>query len=240
MNLSALRLEQAEVDRIAHEVDIVDRTLALAGSDVLELGCGTAEKTRFLATKAKTVTALEVDARQLTRNSRISGFPNIAFGYGAAESIPSSSSEFDFAFMFKSLHHVPVDMMDQAFLEIHRVLKPGGMAYISEPVYAGDFNDIVRLFNDEKRVRHAAFLAIQRAIESRRFSLVGQLFFSQPIHFDDFAQFAERMINVTHSNLNLSIPQLKVVQKRFEKHLGSGGADFNMPIRVDLLRRVDD
>ena len=28
------------------------------------------------------------------------------------------------------------------FREIHRVLKPGGLAWISEPIFAGEFNDI--------------------------------------------------------------------------------------------------
>ena len=31
------------------------------------------------------------------------------------------------------------------------MLRQGGLAYISEPVYAGDFNDILRLFNGRRR-----------------------------------------------------------------------------------------
>lgn len=55
----------------------------------------------------------------------------------------------------KSLY--PVPMEDRGLLGVHRVLKPGGLAYISEPVYAGGFNDIMRIFHNEKSVREAAF-----------------------------------------------------------------------------------
>ena len=55
--------------------------------------------------------------------------------------------------------------------EIHRVLKPDGLAYISEPVFAGEFNEIIRLFHDELAVREAAFAAVGRAVATGRFEL---------------------------------------------------------------------
>ena len=41
-----------------------------------------------------------------------------------------------------------------------RVLRPCGLVYISEPIYAGNFNDILRLFHDEQAVRLAAPAAV--------------------------------------------------------------------------------
>lgn len=139
--------------------------------------------------------------------------------------------------MFKSLHHVPLDMMDRALDEIRRVLKPGGLAWISEPVYAGAFNDILRLFHDEKLMREAAFAAVRRSVEDGRFALDRQLFFSTPGHFDDFAQFEERMIRVTHSNHQLAPEVMAEVQRQFAAHMTPQGANFSNPLRVDILRR---
>ena len=48
--------------------------------------------------------------------------------------------------------------------EINRVLRPAGLLYVSEPVYAGGFNDIVRLFHDEKAQRTAAYRALIEAV----------------------------------------------------------------------------
>ena len=77
----------------------------------------------------------------------------------------------------------PAELMDSVFSEIRRVLKPGGVAYISEPVYAGDFNEVLKLFHDEKAVREAAFAAEQRAVSAGGLVLVTQKFFLQPMQF---------------------------------------------------------
>ena len=54
-------------------------------------------------------------------------------------------------------------LLDTALDEIHRVLRPGGVAWFAEPVFAGDLNEIIRLFHDEQVVRQAAFDALVRA-----------------------------------------------------------------------------
>ena len=79
------------------------------------------------------------------------------FDLAGAQQIPLDDGSVDIVLMFKSLHHVPLELMEASLQEINRVLKPGGLAYISEPVFSGDFNDILRLFNNEKKVREAAF-----------------------------------------------------------------------------------
>lgn len=212
--------------------------LPLRGSRILELGCGKAEKTRILAEFAEQLLALEVDEIQLEKNRQIGDLPNVVFDRGGAEAIPAEDSGFDIVMMFKSLHHVPVEFMDRAFQEIGRVLKPGGYAYISEPVYAGDFNEILRLFHDEKTVRDAAFEAVKRAVRSGIFTLVRQEFFNTPMHFENFQDYERKILKVTHTNHSLSPGLLEEVRRKFEGHMTEGGADFFMPIRVDLLKKA--
>jgi len=237
MNVNEMRIADPEVRLAANEGDIIAELLPLAGAKVLELGCGKAEKTRVVAQKAASVLALEVDEVQLAKNLTITDMPNVRFAHGGAEKIPAADAEFDIVLMFKSLHHVPIALMDDAFAEIHRVLKPRGLAYISEPVYAGDFNEILRLFHDEKAVREAAFAAEMRAVSSRRLELVTQKFFLNPMHFEDFAQFEQQVLKVTHTDHKLSPQTLEEVRAKFERHMTANGADFHMPIRVDLFSR---
>ncbi len=235
MNTIQMKISDRQAIYTADEKNILDELLRLEGTTVLELGCGKAEKTRLVAKRAEMVLALEVDERQLTKNRKITDLPNVTFDHGGAEEISSDDESFDIALMFKSLHHVPIEQMDDAFLEIHRVLKPGGTLYISEPVYDGALNEIIKIFNDEKRVREAAFDAEQRAVLSNKFTLETQKFFLQPVHFDSFTQFEEQSINVTYANRTLSPEKHEEVRLKFEKHMTSDGADFLMPIRVDVL-----
>lgn len=221
----------------ANEGDLLDALLKLSGASVLELGCGKADKTCMIAGKAASVLALEVDEIQLALNRININLPNVVFEHGGAEKIFAADSSFDIVLMFKSLHHVPVERMDDALSEIRRVLKPGGMAYISEPVYAGKFNDILRLFHDEKQVREAAFAAVQRAVASGLLTLVQQKFFLQPMHFEDFSQFEAQVLKVTHTDHRLTPELLATVRSAFNSRMTPDGARFLMPIRVDLLKK---
>lgn len=238
VNMTEMRIADPEVNLVENEVDILDELLHLEGAMVLELGCGNAEKTRIVAQKAAAVLALEVDETQLAKNLAITDLPNVRFAHGGAEKIPAAGSCFDIVPMFKSMHHVPTELMDSVFSEIRRVLKPGGVAYISEPVYAGEFNEILKIFHDEKAVRDAAFAAEKRAVSSGRLALVSQKFFLQPVHYINFGQYEEQVIKVTHTEHKLSAETLEKVRSKFNGHMTWNGATFQMPIRIDLLKNV--
>ena len=109
------------------------------------------------------VIGIEVDDRQLAKN-RLAPAERLQFERAGAQAIPFAEASFDGALMLKSLHHVPMPDMDAALREVARVLKPGGWLYVSEPVYGGPLNEIVRLFNDEGEVRAAAQQALDRAV----------------------------------------------------------------------------
>ena len=221
------------------ETEVYHRLLALDGKHILELGCGNAAITRDIATAGpgRTITALEVDRIAHDQNLQITDLPNVTFGLGGAEAIPLENASVDVVFMFKSLHHVPVALMDQSLREIQRVLKPGGIAYISEPIYAGDFNEILRQFHDEREVREAAFDALKRAIDTGLFELVEEVFFNAPMDFEDFDDFENRVIRVTHTEHKLDAELYQRIRQLFEAHAGKDGARFLVPIRVDLLQK---
>ncbi len=227
-------------DMLVNEVKLMLAELPFDGASVLELGCGKAEKTRLLAEtgRLKEIVALEVDDIQHRRNLQISDLPKVQFRRGGAEAIPAADNSFDIVLMFKSLHHVPMEHMDAALGEIARVLKPGGLAWISEPVYAGDLNEVFRLFHDEKIVREAAFAAIRKAVDAGRLSLEKQYFFNTRSHFESFDQFDQRMIQVTHTNHQLAPDLYRQVREKFESYLTPEGATFLNPQRVDLLRKA--
>lgn len=234
-----MQLQNPDANTLCNELDLIGQYLPLAGANVLELGCGTARMTRLLAEHfpVKRIIATEVDQIQHARNL-VSEYPDtIEFKSGGAQAIEMPDNSIDVVFMFKSLHHVPQALMATGMQEIARVLKPGGLAWISEPVYAGAFNDILRLFHDEKVVRELAFQAVCEAVQSGTLELVEQVFCNTESRFAGFDEFDQRILQVTHTNHRLDDTLYQEVKNRFNAHVGSEGARFANPMRFDILRK---
>ncbi|MEA1889110.1 MAG: class I SAM-dependent methyltransferase [Pseudomonadota bacterium] len=237
-----MKIAAEQVDVNCPESEIYNCLLSLDGKHILELGCGSAEITRNIATSGtgRKITALEVDEIAHEKNLQITDLPNVSFALSGAQEIPLEDDSVDVVFMFKSLHHVPLELMDASMQEIRRVLKPAGLLYISEPVFAGDFNEVLRLFHDEQKVREAAFHTVKKAVDEGLFNLVEETFFNSPMKFESFAEFENNTIKATHSSHKLDDNLYALVKQRFEQHLGDDGAHFLMPIRVDLLQHPTD
>lgn len=234
-----MKLHDPDAYRTATELEIMAQLLPMEGKRVLELGCGRAWMTRQMSERfhPREIIATEVDRIQHEKNLQIDDLPNVRFVYGGAEHIDLPDESVDLALMLKSLHHVPPERMGDALREIARVLKPGGLAYISEPVYHGDFNEILRLFHDEKTVRELAFQALQQAVQEGTFELADERFFNAPGHYRDFDEFDRRMLQVTHTDHRIDPALYQRIKAAFERHLGDDGAHFLKPSRVDLLRK---
>jgi ubiquinone/menaquinone biosynthesis C-methylase UbiE len=205
---------------------------------IIELGCGAAHLSRKLLQRypGSTVTGLEVDARQMAKN-REKPQERLSFVNAGAQAIPFRDQSFDLALMLKSFHHVPLNLLDQALAEVHRVLCPQGLLYVSEPVFAGALNEVMRLFHDEEIVRAKALAAVRRAVASGAWEQVTELNFEMPVHYRDFAEFEARMIGVTFVEHKLDAATLAAVRARFEPHMTAEGAHFVRPMRINLLRR---
>ena len=225
---------------VTDEVEMLQRLVPLAGARVVELGCGKAELARRLLERrlVSSVLAFEVDAIQMTRNLAERRPAGLDFLYGGAQAIPLGNASCEVVLMLKSLHHVPIPLMDDAFREIRRVLVPGGRVYVSEPVYAGDFNEIVRLFHDEGEVRAAAHAAICRAAAGAVLELDNEVVFDTPLAFRNFSDFCERIVGATHATHDLDGQTLAEVKRRFDRHMTPQGARFVREMRVDVLHRV--
>ncbi len=224
---------------IVDELDVLSSMVPLAGQHIIELGCGAAALARALLNRFpdSEVTGVEIDARQHAKNLA-SPRQRLHFVAGVAQDIPGADAAFDLALMLKSLHHVPMPAMGQALAEVARVVRPGGHLYVSEPVYDGPLNDVVKLYNDEGMVRAAAQAAIDAALLTGRWTQQAQRRFAMARHFADFAEFERRMIQQTYADHRLDAGTLAEVRRRFERHgNGPAGVVFEQPLHVRLLRR---
>jgi len=224
---------------IDDELDLLAELVPLQASQLIELGCGAARLAAALLARYPDahVTGLEVDARQLAKNLAAPPQPGLTFVQAGAQAVPFADASFDGALMLKSLHHVPTDLLAQALAEVARVLRPGGWLYVSEPVYAGPLNEIMRLFNDERVVRAAAQRALDQALCNGMWEAAAERRFATPVHFTDFATFETRMMQPTYANHQIDVPLREAIRQRFESNSGPDGVRLTRPMHVRLLRR---
>ena len=236
-----MQIKPDHIDLTCPEIEIFESILSLDNQHILELGCGDASLTRLIANGGahRSIIASEVDSIQHKKNLLIPDLPNVQFIEAGSENIPCEDNTFDTVLMFKSLHHVPTQLLDTALLEIHRVLKPGGKAYISEPIFKGEFNDVLRIFHDEEFVRDAAFNAIKKSVDSKLFDLEQEVFFYTEYVFENFPSFEDRVIGATHSEHQLSDDILHKVRWKFDRFLAQNQGIFKIPNRVDLLYKPE-
>jgi SAM-dependent methyltransferase len=224
---------------IQDELTLLEGLVPLQGASLIEAGCGAAPLARDLLrryTDAQWL-GIEVDERQLAKNL-LEPAERMRFERAGAQEIPCADASFDGALMLKSLHHVPVALMNRALGEIARVLRPGGWLYASEPVYAGPLNEIVRLYNDEGEVRAAAQAALDRAVASGAWQQAAERHFDMPARFASFEDFEQRSMRPTFADHHLTEEKVAQVRERFLPHLGPDGARFVRPMHVRLLRKV--
>jgi SAM-dependent methyltransferase len=106
-----------------------------AGRRVLDLGCGSGDKSLYLARRGARVIGVDLssDLIALARR-RVAMFGlerRVTFLVGSAHHLPLADESVDVLFGYAILHHLDLSL---ARSELHRVLKPGGRAVFQEPV----------------------------------------------------------------------------------------------------------
>ena len=228
---------------IHNELDVLTELVPLGnGLMVIELGCGSARLLTELlqCCPACEALALEVDAVQHAKNlARLPETlaPRLRFVQESATAIPAADCGFDLALMLKSLHHIPQGAMQTALAETWRVLRPGGWLYVSEPVYEGALNDIVKLYNDEGPVRAAAQAALDRALSTGQWQQTAERRFDMPAHFPSWESFEQRMLYPSFADHQITDDLRQRVKAAFDPHCSADGAHFTRPMHVRLLQK---
>ncbi len=107
------------------------RTRVSEARCALELGCGEGYGIGLLSDKARRIVGLDVDREVVRHAAEKYGAENIAFQAYDGVSIPFAAGTFDLAFSFQVIEHVS---MDRRYVEeIHRVLEPKGVLFLTTP-----------------------------------------------------------------------------------------------------------
>lgn len=166
-------------------IDFLSSIYPLSGAAVVDIGAGDGTYARELAHEGAHVTAIEIDEVKLDE-LRANGHPNMKAVLGRAEAMPLPDASQDLACMFFSLHHVPEEVQEAALREIMRVVKPGGRLHIVEPFPYGSMFDVVRMIEEETRVRRRSHALMQDLAQREGFQLLQHKDYVLTRVFDDF------------------------------------------------------
>lgn len=122
--------------RSAKAIQGMERAGVVLHGRVLDAGCGGGGTALSLAEEADFVVGLDLEARfrdSGTRLAREKGVHGVAFVQGDGARLPFADGTFDVVFSHSVLEHVA---SAQGYLgECHRVLRPGGVLYLSTAPY---------------------------------------------------------------------------------------------------------
>ncbi len=105
---------------------------ALAGKDVLDVGCGRGGGTAFVFERfrPRTMTGLDLAPRAIARCRAKHERPGLTFVAGDAEALPFPDASFDAVLSVESSHCYP--SVTQFLGEAYRVLRPGGLLLLAD------------------------------------------------------------------------------------------------------------
>lgn len=100
-----------------------------AGAVVADLGSGPGHVAAWLAGRGVRAVAIDLSAEMVALGAR--AYTDVEFRQGDLVQLPAADGEFDGVVCFYSLIHLAVGELPLAAAEIHRVLRPGGVALVS-------------------------------------------------------------------------------------------------------------
>ena len=222
------------------DLEVLDRLVGLSGQDVVDIGCGGGALVRALSAGGARVIGVEVNEEQLAPALRVDdGGSGARYLIGRAQELPLEDASVDAAVFMRTLHHVPPGELLSALSEARRVLRPGGVVYVAEPLAEGEFYSLTRLVEDERVVRAAAQRALASAADAG-LERETTLEYDVRLCLVGMGALRDRLVSVDPARADVFDARAAELGEAFER-LGEAGERpgercFRQPMRADLLR----
>ena len=218
------------------DVEAVADLLTLANLELIDVGCGGGAITAELAKMGARVIGVEPDPIQAEKNRATAPVNNVTLLEGRAEALPAADHSVDGVMFFRSLHHVPSNLMDTAIREAARVLKPDGFLYVVEPGMDGSHFKMMRPFHDETEVRNLAQQTLNRTADTLFEECETYTYMLHPRH-ETFEAMVEFHTSMSFNAITREMVDTPEVRKNFEAAANEDGYVFDQPMLVNLYRR---
>lgn len=216
---------------------IASELLGAAGGKALDIGCGAGKFTRGLTKLYGEVAGVDVKEKAIAtarEAAKVEGV-TVDFRVESGEKLPWSDATFDMVAFSNSLHHMPNP--SAALKEALRVLKPGGVLYVMEPVPSGNYHEATKLVNDETIVRTEAYRALAK-LEMRDRK---ELMYRTRRVFANFEEWKADQIDRDARRKAKFDAQSQEIERRFVSSAtreADGSLGFDQVSRVNLQRKA--
>jgi hypothetical protein len=182
---------------------------------------------------------IEISEEQLAPAIAHDGGSGARYLVGRAQQLPLADGSIDVAVFMRTLHHVPPADLTRALGEARRVLRPGGVVYVAEPLAEGDYFELTSLVEDELQVRAAAQNALAQA-SLAGLERVRTVDYQVRLCIADLAAFRSRTVSVDPGRAEIFDARQAELAEAFQR-LGDAGERpsercFLQPMRADVLR----
>ena len=220
-------------------LDVIVEHVDLAGRRVADVGCGEGGFVRALTRLGAQVIGVECGAEMLERARAAEPAGNERYVEGVGQALPLPDASADCVVFMNSLHHVPVEHMAAALAEAARVLPPGGLLLVNEPIADGPFFQLTRLVEDEEEVRAAALASLGSVCAAGLFVEREEVVYLNPVRFDGYEAFATRMGLIDAARKNRVADGEDVLRARFHElaTIRDGFFFFDQPARLNILEK---
>lgn len=215
---------------------ILEELAPLAGKRILDVGCGKGALMRKLAEHGAKPVGADPAATTLTP---LAASPALRIVAAGAEKLPFPNCEFDGAVFLNSFHHVPVELMDAALVEVARVVKSGGKIVIVEPLAEGTFFAALRPIEDETEIRAAAQAAIARAASAGKLLQSSRRDIIRRDVFPTIEPFLQRVIDADEDRRPVVAVKRQEIESAFERASArdaAGNYTLEQPIRAFICQ----
>lgn len=230
--------DEIRAARLASHAQIAAELIGKSHRRALDVGCGDGKFTRVLAAMCREVSGIDIkdgkvaEARQTAQAAGL----DIDFRVATAEDLPIADASLDLVVFSNSLHHLPHP--DVALGEALRVLVPGGVIYVMEPVPAGTYFEATRLVNDETVIRTQAYRALLATVGKGTVS-AGEIIYRAHRQFADFEEWKADQIDrdpKRRANFDADPDRVRRTFEGLADH-EDGRLAFDQVFRVNLLKK---
>ncbi|MCP5363816.1 MAG: class I SAM-dependent methyltransferase [Hyphomicrobiales bacterium] len=218
--------------------ELVCELLPLKDMNIVDVGCGNGWLTRIMAEHGAHVIGVEVSPRQLSLARQAAHVSDETYLQGSAEMLPVANGAYDAVVFCNSLHHVDEKGLSPAMREVSRVLKHGGVLYVSEPLAEGPYFELMKPVHNETEVRRRA-LEILRHGPEYNLLLERQITHVDTVAFPDFRAFHDRLTTINPEIRTRFDEEEELLRSNFERlsQQINGRWIFDQPTLVTILRR---